>query len=400
MATQKNIDAAAVSRSRVESIAASCMGTQTHTLFMSMLDDFIRNNPVTLAKDGAVPVTCQIYGHVVGHCGECNTGAEADVVATNKVLADNYLRETCAAPKPEASAATQQAGEVMGYAMFRDGAQQGVERFKEQADLWVDATAVPLGPIAAPISEDTGKGEAHKYAAGSLARKAHDAITDGKNICASALAALDRPAQSGNIGGLPPLPEPHWVKSKSFSDDQMRVYGQACIAADRAARTPASVGSIWDEEEFRKTLMQFAKRFAIEPVFSEEYMKDRNALIAYIDTRASQMLPHDGRHVEAAPRNAGVDSLSPGSEFMVHMDSVLRFAESHEGGRISTKAVRNWILNYQSLLDPARSVAPDTRDALTDDEIHDLMSQTVDCEYHQGIAFARAILAKSKGQAA
>jgi hypothetical protein len=49
-------------------------------------------------------------------------------------------------------AATQPAGEVLGYAMFRDGAQQGVERTKEQAARWQGASAVPLGRLAAPIS--------------------------------------------------------------------------------------------------------------------------------------------------------------------------------------------------------------------------------------------------------
>jgi len=38
---------------------------------------------------GPTQVTCQIYGHVVGACGECN--AEADVNATNAKLASNYL---------------------------------------------------------------------------------------------------------------------------------------------------------------------------------------------------------------------------------------------------------------------------------------------------------------------
>jgi len=38
---------ALIARDRIESIAASCMGTATHSLFMSMLDDFIKNNPAT-----------------------------------------------------------------------------------------------------------------------------------------------------------------------------------------------------------------------------------------------------------------------------------------------------------------------------------------------------------------
>jgi len=36
-------------------------------------------------------VTCQIYGHVVGTCGECNTHEDADVNATNAVLATRYF---------------------------------------------------------------------------------------------------------------------------------------------------------------------------------------------------------------------------------------------------------------------------------------------------------------------
>jgi len=47
-----------------------------------------------LSYTAAMPssaVTCQIYGHVVGACGECNTHADADVNATNAKLASNYL---------------------------------------------------------------------------------------------------------------------------------------------------------------------------------------------------------------------------------------------------------------------------------------------------------------------
>lgn len=40
-------------------------------------------------------VTCQLYGHVVGACDECNTHTEKDVNETNKRLADNYLKLTC-----------------------------------------------------------------------------------------------------------------------------------------------------------------------------------------------------------------------------------------------------------------------------------------------------------------
>lgn len=47
-----------------------------------------------------IQVTCQIYGHVVGACSECNTHAENDVNETNKVLADNYLKLTCGNPVP------------------------------------------------------------------------------------------------------------------------------------------------------------------------------------------------------------------------------------------------------------------------------------------------------------
>lgn len=36
-------------------------------------------------------ITCQIYGHVVGACGECNTHSDEDVNATNAILATRYF---------------------------------------------------------------------------------------------------------------------------------------------------------------------------------------------------------------------------------------------------------------------------------------------------------------------
>lgn len=41
------------------------------------------------------PVTCQIYGHVIGHCSECNVGIEKEandsINETNHILATLYL---------------------------------------------------------------------------------------------------------------------------------------------------------------------------------------------------------------------------------------------------------------------------------------------------------------------
>ncbi|KAF1042598.1 MAG: hypothetical protein GAK35_02645 [Herbaspirillum frisingense] len=41
------------------------------------------------------------------------------------------------------------------------------------------------------------------------------------------LEAKEAPAV---VDGLPPLPEPHWVKTQSFIDDQMYAYGRQCAA--------------------------------------------------------------------------------------------------------------------------------------------------------------------------
>jgi len=59
--------------------------TYTHTMFQEAAD--------MLAADAQAvkSVTCQIYGHVVGACGECNTHADSDVNATNAVLATRYF---------------------------------------------------------------------------------------------------------------------------------------------------------------------------------------------------------------------------------------------------------------------------------------------------------------------
>lgn len=56
-----------------------------------------RFDPLYLHPAPSVPtqVTCQLYGHVVGACDECNTHTEKDVNETNKRLADNYLKLTC-----------------------------------------------------------------------------------------------------------------------------------------------------------------------------------------------------------------------------------------------------------------------------------------------------------------
>jgi hypothetical protein len=61
--------------------------------------DQIRAKQDGKPKFGPLPgpaVTCQIYGNVVG-CAECNVGDD-DVIATNKVLADNYLRLSFSEP--------------------------------------------------------------------------------------------------------------------------------------------------------------------------------------------------------------------------------------------------------------------------------------------------------------
>lgn len=59
------------------------------------LEEFAERFLAAMPKPEPTSVTCQIYGHVVGACSECNTHAENDVNETNKVLADNYMKLTC-----------------------------------------------------------------------------------------------------------------------------------------------------------------------------------------------------------------------------------------------------------------------------------------------------------------
>lgn len=104
----------------IDSFPSTKAGEESYWITKGEVIAFTR---AILATRQSAPITCQIYGHVVGHCAECNVGDEAaaDVAGTNKVLADNYLRQTCTAA-PIAAAAQgdavgQQAGDNWGVTL-------------------------------------------------------------------------------------------------------------------------------------------------------------------------------------------------------------------------------------------------------------------------------------------
>lgn len=79
-----------------------------------------------------------------------------------------------------------------------------------------------------------------------------------------------------------------------FSSRVCQLGTKSCMVNHPAAPS----GSVGDDVEFAKLVDRFLEKKA-----------GRNALVAYIDARASQMLSHDVRHVEAAPHNAAAPCL-------------------------------------------------------------------------------------------
>lgn len=84
--------------------------------------------------------------------------------------------------------------EPMGYAMFRNGKQVGIERSQSQADRWVDAVAVPLWPINASAAQPVAATAAtQNYSLDALAERLKIASFVGERI------ALDH-HQAGIVG--------------------------------------------------------------------------------------------------------------------------------------------------------------------------------------------------------
>jgi len=86
----------------------------------------------------ASTVTCQIYGHVVGACGECNTHEEADVNVTNAKLASNYLELVAKVQELETELARVKAKWQDDYLTLNDVCNQQIE-LKAAAKLALDA---------------------------------------------------------------------------------------------------------------------------------------------------------------------------------------------------------------------------------------------------------------------
>ena len=72
-----------------------------------------------------------------------------------------------------------------------------------------------------------------------------------------------------------------------------------------------------------------------------------------------------GEQEEDAPSSGeSADSLTPGTSFMVGFDSLLRQAESFDGGKITTAAVREFVLSFQRPAPAAHSSAPSDREQI------------------------------------
>lgn len=282
------------------------------------------------------------------------------------------------------------------------------------------ATSVLLGAmvstgrrLAAPISEDTSKGEVKiGYMSKEYIKLRADEMFP------------DTSGPSSSIVELPPLPTgelldlgPVWGRGWRWTGQQAKAYGEACIAADRAARTPASVGSI-GEDEARK---QF------EALASDSYGFKRSRKGTYVNASVARDwkwlqlgIDHCTSQMEAAPRNAGVVpdgwtiERKEGRERLTVQKEGMGYAP-HPNDESIASVVLWHLANDILAAAPAATEAPDTRKALMDwpDEPTPEMQQagagairiettiinklwTANAVYR---AMRAAILAKSKGQA-
>ncbi len=161
---------------------------------------------------------------------------------------------------------------------------------------------------------------------------------------------------------LPPLPEAfgvlHYNRATGFAGrlqgytaDQLREYGQSC--ADGAQRDKDGNHA----DDLRGWLDEAREQYEVQDVaFHACSLKLKHAEEELADLRAA--LSASDIQPMAAP------DPTPGSKFMVMMDSALRHAESFGNANIATSLVREMILAYQAAaLSPApqpSQIAPDT----------------------------------------
>ncbi len=213
-----------------------------------------------------------------------------------------------ATPKPEASAANQQAGEVASNLLWK--AEPDVYG---GGKLTVNGSTIALIPrgeanriacehndalrrLAAPISEGTATqtNSSSKSSSNCPTNMTFGVDNAGKPVL------NDRAPAACNGDALPPLPTLRDTQF-AYSADQMRAY----VLADRAARAgTGSAGSIDDDKKFCELVHAYVKTVPTGAAAMLAMKADRvhawNALVAFIDTRATK--------VEAAPGNAGDDT--------------------------------------------------------------------------------------------
>lgn len=250
-------------------------------------------------------------------------------------------------------------GEILGMVANDHMATADIRRI--YAKSWECAWSV-VAPqyVAAPISEDTAGGNV-------MGDNWHSLTCDGtcSPPCKNApLPALPEAIEVGGEG----WDWDDFQREKTFSGDHMEEYARACIAADRAARTQASAPwtdadsttgdwIYWGEvgHEIFGT-KDAGGRTKIGCALSEQ---DALAIVRAHNARASQM--------EAAPRNAG-DTPTVGAVAWAAMapTGFIRYW-SYERKQVEEFASVHR-LNVSPIIGVPKSAAPDTRDALTDEK--------------------------------
>lgn len=351
------------------------------------------------------------------------------MAAENKMLGAlvRLLESKLPIPKPEASAATQQAGEVGMTALqklnvltseaCRHAANTGIPNCIAFADIALRLEGI-IRDLAAPISEYTDdQGPEFTVEDGDL-NALLNAVVDWKTKpqnMDTGLHLIDlidavekrlRPSastESSEDTGEPTAA----VMADNEKGESMESVLNACISyvihgsADfsgmpeglvnyfqksvcaaksfSAARTPASVGSIGEDAEFQRLVHTYRQLRTDEALAN---------LVTHIDARASQM--------EAAPRNAGVteaQALADQDEvpYMIVFDDADRQPEiligaararyryqqisggwnAHLYAKINSNSLDCKYPNY------AAPAASDTRDALTDEKLPEVFRELV-----------------------
>jgi hypothetical protein len=104
-------------------------------------------------------------------------------------------------------------------------------------------------------------------------------------------AARRTPADAVGAGELPPMPEPHWAKTQSYTAEQYREGQRAAIAADRAQRKQADeplTGSIADAIAARDAeIADLRAQLATATELATHFARDGDRLAAKLDARAA-----------------------------------------------------------------------------------------------------------------